>query len=117
MLMLALLGGFHDRYRSTTGEQKQAADAGRTEEAPGIYSADSPDNTCSYSACSKFNVMTARDCPSGVLIRGRRLNGETVTGQVLEVTGPLYANEQVARRSKRLQRQGRRIELTESLCR
>lgn len=50
-------------------------------------------------------MMTARDCPSGVLIRGRRLNGETVKDKVLEVTGPLYANEH------------RRIELTESLCR
>lgn len=96
---------------------KALADAGWTEEAPGIFSADSPDNTCSYSACSKFNVMTARDCPNGVLIRGRWLNGETVTGAVLEVTGPLYANEQAAVEANDYSDKADRIELTEFICR
>jgi hypothetical protein len=96
---------------------KALADAGWTEEAPAIYSADSPDNTCSYSACSKFNVMTAKDCPSGVLIRGRWLNGETVTGTVLEVTGPLYANEQAAVEANDYSDKANRIELTEFICR
>jgi hypothetical protein len=86
------------------------------EEAPGIYSADSPDKTCAYSACSKFNVMTAKDCPRGVLIRGRWLNGETVTGTVLEVTGLLYANEQAAVEANDYSDKANRIELTEFIC-
>lgn len=95
---------------------KALADAGWTEEAPGIYTADSPDKTCAYSACSKFNVMTAKDCPSGVLIRGRWLNGGTVTGTVLEVTGPLYANEQAAVEANDYSDKANAIELTEFIC-
>jgi hypothetical protein len=61
--------------------------------------------------------MTSKDCPNGVLIRGRWLNGETVTGTVLEVTGPLYANEQAAVEANDYSDKANRIELTEFICR
>lgn len=61
--------------------------------------------------------MTAKDCPGGVLIRGRWLNGETVTGTVLEVTGPLYANEQAAVEANDYSDKANRTELTEFICR
>lgn len=102
-----------------TAAAKALADAGWTEEAPGIYYADSPDNSCSYTACSKFNVMTTleRGCPNGITIRGRWLNGETVTGSVFEVTGPLYANEQAAVVAKDFSGNATSIDLTEFTCR
>lgn len=98
---------------------KAIADAGWTEKAPGIYYADSPDNTCSYTACSKFNVMTTLEsgCASGIIIRGRWLNGETVTGSVFEVTGPLYANEQAAVEANDFSGKATSIDLTEFTCR
>lgn len=98
---------------------KALGDAGWTEKAPGIYYAESPDNTCSYTACSKFNVMITleRGCPSGITIRGRWLNGETVTGSVFEVTGPLYANEQAAVEAKDFSGKANSIDLTEFTCR
>ena len=91
---------------------------GWTEKTTGIYFAESPDTTCSYSACSKFNVMTTleRGCPNGVAIRGRWLTGQTVTGTVFEVTGPLYANEQAAVETNDYSDKANRIELTEFVC-
>lgn len=99
--------------------EKSLADAGWTEEAPGIYSADSPDTTCSYSACSKFNVMTTLEggCPNGIAVRGRWLNGQTVTGSVFEVTGPVFANEQAAVEANDYSDKANAIELTEFSCR
>jgi hypothetical protein len=60
--------------------------------------------------------MTAKDCPGGIVIRGRWLNGETVTGTVFEVTGPLYANEQAAVEANDYSDKANRIELTEFTC-
>ena len=42
--------------------------------------------------------------------------GETVTGTVLEVTGPLYANEQAAVEANDYSDKANRIELTEYVC-
>jgi hypothetical protein len=98
---------------------KAIADAGWTEKATGIYYADSPDISCSYTACSKFNVMTTLEngCPGGIVIRGRWLNGETVIGSVFEVTGPLYANEQAAVDAKDFSGNATSVDLTEFSCR
>jgi hypothetical protein len=98
---------------------KALANAGWIEKAPGIYWADSPDTTCSYSACSKFNVMTTLEggCPNGIAIRGRWLNGQTVTGSVFEVTGPVFANEQAAVEANDYSDKANAIELTEFSCR
>lgn len=98
---------------------KSLADKGWVEKAPGIYWADSPETTCSYSACSKFNVMTTLEggCPNGIAIRGRWLNGQTVTGSVFEVTGPVFANEQAAVEANDYSDKANAIELTEFSCR
>lgn len=97
---------------------KRLADAGWTEKATGIYYADSPDTTCTYTACAKFNVMTTLEngCPGGIVIRGRWLNGETVIGSVFEVTGPLYANEQAAVDAKDFSGNATSVDLTEFSC-
>ena len=98
---------------------KAIADAGWSEKAPGIYYADSPDTTCDYTACTKFNVMTTLEsgCPGGIVIRGRWLNGETVTGAVFEVTGSVYANEQAAVEANDYSGDATSVDLTEFSCR
>jgi Sec-independent protein translocase protein TatA len=98
---------------------KAIAEAGWSEKAPGIFYADSPDHTCDYTACAKFNVMTTLEsgCPGGIVIRGRWLNGETVTGSVFEVTGPVYANEQAAVEANDYGGNATSVDLTEFSCR
>lgn len=61
--------------------------------------------------------MTSLDCPNGIHIRGRWLNGQTVTGTVFEITGPLYANEQAAVEANDYSDKADRIELNEFTCR
>jgi uncharacterized membrane protein len=99
---------------------KAIADAGWTEGAPGIYYAVAHSGTCSSSVnCAKFNVMTTLEsgCPGGITVRGRWMNGETVTGSIFEVTGPIYVSEQAAIEAKDFSGNGNSIDLTEFSCR
>lgn len=51
------------------------------------------------------------------MIRGRWLNGETVTGSVFKVTGPVYANEQAAVVANDYSGNATSADLTEFSCR
>ncbi|KRE61756.1 hypothetical protein ASG92_20395 [Arthrobacter sp. Soil736] len=111
-----------DADNSAASRAAAAADLsakGWTEKAAGIYMADIPNATCSYSACSRFLVMTTLPggCPHGIVIRGRWLKGDTVTGPVTEITGPVNANEQAAVEAADYTGYADSIDLTEFSCR
>jgi hypothetical protein len=108
-----------DAAASRAAAAADLASKGWTKEAAGIYTADIPNATCGYGACSRFLVMTtlAGGCPHGIVIRGRWLKGDTVTGPVTEITGPLNANEQAAVEAKDYTGYADSIDLTEFSCR
>lgn len=115
-----------DAEKAAASRAAAAADVaskGWTEKAAGIYMADIPNATCSYSACSRFLVMTTLTggCPNGIVIRGRwlkgDLKGDTVTGPVTEITGPVKANEQAAVEANDYTGYADSIDLTDFSCR
>lgn len=89
-------------------DQQRKADAaaasdlaakGWNKEAEDIYTGEIPGGyRCTRLACNQFLVMTTAPdgCPGGIVIRGRWLQGEVVTGPTTEITGPMRSGEQAA---------------------